>query len=377
MPLRPLANRPYRIGIVFVFQDKVTRLLSWNVPVHTWSFLAVYTFCCLNPNLLIAFPLAALLSFVMVPAFLTRHPSPPDSLSVDTYPLEGPASAPAPTIKPAPEMSKDFFRNMRDLQNCMEDFSVVHDAVIDLVAPPTNFSDEKLSTAIFLITFLSACVLLLTANSIPWRFAFLAGGWAAILSAHPEVSSFIMSLDFSSLSKHRERLQRASREWINADVILDEVPETRQVEVFELQHRNTAGQWELWVYGPSPYHPLSPIRLAGERPKGTRFFEDVQAPKGWEWSEKKWMLDPLSKEWVDERMVTVVEVETDGERWVYDLSAGDVDVETRSADTAVGAPQVEYDDTSAGQKLKGEWRRRRWIRLVRRKVAKSKSRVAK
>lgn len=358
---------------MFVFQADAIRLFSWNVHTHTWSFLAIYTFCCLNPNLLIALPLAALLSFVMVPAFLTRHPPPPNSLSFGTYAMEGPASAPAPTIKPAPEMSKDFFRNMRDLQNCMEDFSVIHDAVIDHIGPITNFSDEKLSTIIFLVMFVVACVLLLTANSVPWRYVFLTAGWASVLSAHPAVNSFIVSLDLGHYNKRRESVQRLLRRWTDEDVTLDEIPETRQVEVFELQHRNNGGDWELWVYGSSPYDPLSPIRLSGERPKGTRYFEDVRAPIGWEWSEKKWTLDLLAKEWVEERMITVVEVETDGERWVYDLSAGDVGSEVGTVTLPTGSHSDIEEDLSSAQKLKGAWRRRRWVRLVCRRVEKAKA----
>ena len=59
-------------------------------------------------------------------------------------------------------------------------------------------------------------------------------------------------------------------------------------------------------------------------------------PEGWEWEGKKWGLDLGAKEWVEERMIGEVEVEIEGERWVYDID--------------------------------GSWRRRRWVRMVRRKV---------
>ncbi|KAL8995160.1 MAG: hypothetical protein Q9169_005069, partial [Polycauliona sp. 2 TL-2023] len=63
----------------------------------------------------------------MVPAYLVRHPAPPPTIVHSSYSINGPPLAPARTIKPAAEMSKDFFRNMRDLQNSMDDFSTVHD----------------------------------------------------------------------------------------------------------------------------------------------------------------------------------------------------------------------------------------------------------
>jgi len=65
-----------RIGIVFVFQNRLIRLFTWRTTTHTLSFLAAYTFVCLDPYLLLVLPLAAALLFVMVPAFIARHPPP-------------------------------------------------------------------------------------------------------------------------------------------------------------------------------------------------------------------------------------------------------------------------------------------------------------
>ena len=105
-------------------------------------------------------------------------------------------------------------------------------------------------------------------------------------------------------------------------------------------------EWESWIFSPSAWEPTAPLRIAGERVKGTRFFEDVTAPAGWEFSDKKWGLDLGSKEWVEERMVGGLEVEVEGERWVYDVLNGE----------------------GGGTRRRGEWRRRRWVRLVKRKV---------
>ncbi|KAF3058633.1 peroxin 24 [Daldinia childiae] len=115
---------------------------------------------------------------------------------------------------------------------------------------------------------------------------------------------------------------------------------------------------------------------AGDRPVGTRFFEDVLPPKGWEWSEKKWALDLWSREWVEERIITGVEVETEGERWVYDIydeQAGEKVGVIEQPTPAKGKekakipqkPSWEEGEDSDGRR--GEWRRRRWVRLVKRK----------
>lgn len=133
-----------RIGVIFVFQARVFRILSWRKWSHTVSLLFVYTFICLDPSLLSVLPLAILLLGVFIPSFLARHPAPPIALTSSfEYSPRGPPIAPAPTVKPVKELSKDFFRNMRDLQNCMEDFSVVHDGVISLVGPKVRCSEME------------------------------------------------------------------------------------------------------------------------------------------------------------------------------------------------------------------------------------------
>ena len=118
------------------------------------------------------------------------------------------------------------------------------------------------------------------------------------------------------------------------------------------------------MFSPTPYDPLSPQRISGDRPKGTRFFEDVAPPRGWEWGDKKWMLDLASREWVEERMVQGVEVEVEGERWVGDLAPDEDSTETK----ATGKGRTSDWEEGSGDHRMGEWRRRRWVRMVRRRV---------
>lgn len=417
-----------RIGIVFVFQNQLIRLFNWTVPTHTTSFLAIYTFVCLDPYLLVILPVAVVLLFVMVPAFLTRHPPPPTSASTSSttpyYSIDGPALAPPKTIKPASETSKDFFRNMRDLQNSMADFAILHDALIAAIAPATNFSNEVFSSALFLYLWILTAVLFIAAHLFPWRFIFLVGGAALICAGHPAVQTWLQRMERkakkkaealdaeskgSELSHPPTRLLgftiptspaalRSALATFSA-ITLDTAPQIREVEIFELQHRSTSfhslDEWKPHLFTPTPYDPLSPIRISGDRPKGTRFFEDVQPPNGWVWEGKKWELDLESREWVSERLVTGVEfdVALDGEPlgtefggWVWDIPGprSPVDEEER---------WLAYDDDGRGSTKKGgkdktevvklglgkdweesttwagrtgEWRRRRWVRLVRR-----------
>ena len=396
-----------RIGVVFKFQARMIRLFSWRRPSHTLSFLAIYTFVCLDPYLLCILPLALALFGILVPSFVARHPAPlsePDRVRNLGYSPRGPPLAPARTVKPVKELSRDFFRNMGDLQNCMEDFSVAHDKIIALVLPKTNFSDEALSSAIFVLLAFAAAVMSIAAQLIPWRFLALAGGWAAIWSCHPTVARLLEQTRAQYLSgtdgaavDPTLAAQTAFDTWVRSDIILDEAPETREVEIFELQRLvgdsssgTFTGEWEPWLFSPSPYDPLSAPRIASQRPRGARFFEDVLPPEGWEWSEKKWALDLWSREWVEERIITGVEVETEGERWVYDIyneqeqlrqaqEPGTVvdsgamtspvrnDSRQTTSSGASHAPTVSWEEGEEGMGRRGEWRRRRWVRTVKRK----------
>ncbi|KAI5927141.1 integral peroxisomal membrane peroxin-domain-containing protein [Camillea tinctor] len=379
-----------RIGVVFVFQARAIRVLSWKKPTHTLSFLAVYTFICLDPYLLPLLPLAILLIGVLVPSFIARHPAaeygnPSDeqqqqALLMMPYSPHGPPLAPAMQVRPAKELSRDFFRNMRDLQNCMEDFSQLHDAVIALLVPRTNFSDEALSSALFVALVVACLFMSIAANAVPWRLVFLSLGWGVTCSGHPAVQRQLQAAHERHVQPQEEAAMGWVGRWVERDVILDSAPETREVEIFELQRLSGGGEWESWLFTPSPYDPLSPARIAGDRPSGTRFFEDVLPPQGWEWSEKKWALDLWSREWVEERIITGVEIETEGERWVYDIYDERADrvgiaADNTNANTTTGAkgkgkeyekrPSWEEGDDWEGRR--GEWRRRRWVRLVKRK----------
>lgn len=378
-----------RIGVVFVFQAKIIRLLSWKQWSHTLSFLALYTFVCLDPYLLTVLPLAGLLLGLLIPSFIARHPAPPTTLTSTIsfpYSTTGPPLAPAPTVKPVKELSKDFFRNMRDLQNSMEDFSRLHDKIIAVLTPPTNFSDEPLSSTLFLFCFATAGFMFIASHLLPWRLIFLIIGWVVTCIGHPTIQRQMMNTHNEHVAPHEEQAKSWLENWISKDIILDSAPETREVEIFELQRLSSAGEWESWVFSPSPYDPLSSARIQGSRPTGTRFFEDVQPPQGWNWSEKKWALDLWSREWVEERIITGVEVETEGERWVYDINyeygdGGDgayesnmsPDVETPTSKgkgvKLRNMPSWEEsgDGEAEGRGRRGEWRRRRWVRMVKRK----------
>jgi hypothetical protein len=383
-----------RIGVVFVFQDMMVRLFTWHKPTHTLSFLAAHTLLCLQPHLFpVIPPLACFLFAIMLPNFRSRHPVPANDPRMGPS-FAGPATAPAQRIKPAPEVSRDFWHNMRDLQNSMRDFSAAHDAATANITPLVNFGDERLSSTLYIAGLILGAAALLGTWVVPYHLVALVGGWAAILSAHPEVQKALQSSTaFDGLQDQVAAGQAQLRAWIDADISLDAPPEARQVEIFELQKYHAASAtWESWLFCATPWDPHSPDRAApttagvadtsSRRPKGTAYFEEVLPPAGWSWAEKKWALDLFSREWVEQRLIADVAVEQAGERWVYDLapetSASFLDSLSPAANTltgeggaADGALKRDFGSVVGPERF-GTWRRRRWTRLVERRPAESK-----
>jgi hypothetical protein len=265
----------------------------------------------------------------------------------------------------------------------MDDFSKLHDEILKRLSPPTNFSNEALSSTLFISLFMTSLLLFVSAHLLPWRFIFLIAGWATICTNHPRIQQILETPENQKkFNEQEQEIQSQLEAFATADILLDPAPEKREVEIFELQHRDPYsqhGEWEPWVFTTNPYDPLSPAVISGDRPKGTRFFEDVAPPRGWKWADKKWSLDLLSREWVEDRCVTGVEVEMEGERWVTDILY-DEDQESmpesfkssKSGKSMKGKEKerkgvVTWEEGSGKHKL-GEWRRRRWIRFVERVV---------
>lgn len=414
-----------RIGIIFVLQNKVIDLFTWQKTTHTLSLLAVFTLVCLQPHLVPAVPFGLVFFYVMLPSFIARHPPAPrpghsntakDPSAPPSVEAEAAAVAeryaftnsyatrpvaPPQVVRPAPEMSSDFFRNMRDIQNIMEDFSSSHDALVSGAAPLTDFSDEKTSSAVFIVICLVLSLSFVASHLVPWRFVALLAGWIIVLDGHPAIHHAVSTSDISTDLVHWCRTQVSRlHDLVHAEILLDQPPEIRQVEIFELQRLVTANtslrmprsptnptsssaqkesraastdatiqDYEPWLFSPTAYVPLSPVRLSAARPQGTRFLGDVHPPQGWVWRDKKWTLDLFAdilgpSSWVEERCITGVEVETEGERWVYDLVESD---SPSKRGQNVERPRDENGKAS-GKVATGEWRRRRWVRAVEREL---------
>ncbi|KAK9378733.1 integral peroxisomal membrane peroxin-domain-containing protein [Kockiozyma suomiensis] len=332
-----------RIGVVFRLQYRAVRVFTWRTPSHTFSFLAVYSYLCLYPFLFVALPVAVLLLAVMVPAYVRRHPPPPSPLPAFPVPAGGPPLADAAELRPVPELSRDFLMNMRDIQNAMDDFTRTYDRLVMALSRPTNFCDEAYSSAVFLALILSGFVTFVAAPYIPWRLVFLLAGWLIVATGHPRARWAMKRSHDKYLYSREQKLSNIFERLVENDIVIDELPEVRHVEIFELQRQRNidVDEWDDWLFGASPYEPANIRRVSKQRPEGVRFLDEVLPPLGWKFAQDSaWKLDLRPESWVGQRSVAGVEIDQ-GSKWVYDR----------------------IEDGSGKH---NEWRRRRWIRACER-----------
>lgn len=64
-----------RMSGLFAVQYGIIRIVTWKRPSKTISLLVLYTWLCLWPHLILAYPLIFLIFGVMIPGYLHRHPT--------------------------------------------------------------------------------------------------------------------------------------------------------------------------------------------------------------------------------------------------------------------------------------------------------------
>src|SRR5271169_3294124 len=140
-------------------QNKIEDVISWRNPIETISAMTIFSLITLDPRLLLSLPLFIIMFALLVPSYQTRHPPPPQSMSTVAAEVTQAISPPPQPAKPAPELSRDFFMNMRDIQNTMGDFSNVYDLIRAWVIDVTTFSNEPLSSTVLAFTSIAVVII--------------------------------------------------------------------------------------------------------------------------------------------------------------------------------------------------------------------------
>lgn len=225
--------------------------------------------------------------------------------------------------------------NMRDLQNLTSDLLKGFDAAEVFWYETAGFKNERLSTFMFYGVILATSIILFFGTFIPWRLIFIQSGWAIILVCHPRSKKYLKALSEnkkkrSANSKPKEEVKKDDSDeptpFDRHDIIIDDAPEVRICEVFELQVKSlTKNLWSFYCFASSTFDVKNPTRLAGKRPQGVNHLYKILPPPDWKFDMSyadNWHVDEDPQKFLKERswdQLNMFEIkEGEDEGWIYD-----------------------------------------------------------
>ncbi|OVF06876.1 putative peroxisomal membrane protein [Clavispora lusitaniae] len=382
-----------QMGTFFRLQYGLIHVLTWRKPTKTLTCLVVYTAVCCWPHLVVAFPLLFLLFGVIIPAHLYRHPfqrpeilpvkkrgesfldflnkSDDHSVVLDLLnePKEGfsdtqsinssstsvsyastPLTLSSASEKTTPEelRKKDkskyvksqvsMLMNMRDLQNLTTDILEAMEQAKQLSTNIVGFKDERLTTFVFYVTIAVTSVVLLLGKYIPWRAIFIFSGWAGLILCHPNTKKYLVGFGNAKSSKATEKKEPKQLfldTFDSRSIIVDDEPEVRVVEIYELQARNILRRkWKPHAYSKRLFDWKDPVRVAGKRPHGVDNLSKVLPPPEWKYDfgyANNWHIDIEPQNFLWQRGIDMQHLECpsdETEGWIYDKLPADDDIST-------------------------------------------------
>lgn len=344
---------------LFALQYGIIHLLSWRNPAVTLTLLLIYTSICIYPHLVLVYPLLYILFGQMVPSYTHRHPlklaelramkpngksvldflsTSPDSPSLlkDALGDPEPETVLDADLKSDPTSAKslknqmELLINMRDLQNLTSEVIILLDRLERFWYGTAGFTDERVSTSLFLFLLQMVIVILVFGVYIPWRPIFILLGWALVAACHPKASEILKKINEVQLKPQRKKMDKSIQKSEIKDIILDEPPVLKDVEIFELEEQGwTPSQWTPYCFTDEVFDKLA--RQLGKPPVGCSTLDDVLPPATWKFKEEKsWEVDKDCESFEGRSDMRLLG--EDG--WLYDMENGEL----------------------------GRWRRRRWVR---------------
>lgn len=324
-----------KLGGVFKVQYFIVRIFHWTQPSLTISALIIYTFIVLHPTLIFILPLICLLYGIMMPGYIYRHPihkpkllkvkQRGESLLEKFSKIEGNPKL-AELVeeekvfedeqieRSIPELNEkidtnvrllkknmEFLVNMRDLQNSLTNSLRMVSKIEKFWYGTAGFKDERVSTSLFFTVFLTVCFLIIIGPYIPWRLLLITIGWNSLIMIHPKIHPQL--LEFNNLIKpQKQEIDKLVRESERKDIILDEPPEVREVEIFEIFKKSVSSQWEFFTFSKNVFDNTDQYRRAQKPPPGVESIDSVNPPKSWKFEDDEpWNIDYECEEWCQNR----------------------------------------------------------------------------
>lgn len=230
--------------------------------------------------------------------------------------------------------------NMRDLQNLTSDIIEGMENGNQIARKMFSFKDERLTTFIFYALIGVSSIVLAFGKYIPWRIIFIFSGWMGMALCHPNSKKYILlvkkapkveipSDEMGSWHEDKQRSKISKPSFIETfdsrNIIVDDLPEVRVVEIYELQMKNVLSQtWEHYAYSKRLFDYKDNVRIAGKLAHGVTSLSKVLPPPEWKYnigSAQGWRIDVdpgrfLCLRGIDQERLKVPHGEADG--WIYD-----------------------------------------------------------
>ncbi|SCU86714.1 LAFA_0E02586g1_1 [Lachancea sp. 'fantastica'] len=320
-----------KLGAVFELQDSIIRLVAWRNPSGTVTMLIFISMICFNPIFLAIIPLLYVLCGIMLPGYMHRHPPhrtaflsrrtygkslvvslasggkkmswhPSDDVqeyeyNVDANPDEYQR---AHHIK----QSMEFVVNLRDLQNSMSTMVALSKSMEKFVFGTAGFKDEHRSTALFLAGLCTLLILWLISPLINWSVTSTLSIWTIMIAIHPKVRCKLARIiKEDQINRGKKVLEKTER----YDIILDEPPDSRFIEIFEIHKRGAIPEdWSFLKFSGTVFDAQDGLRKAQTPPPGVDNLDEIKPPVTWAFdNNSNWEIDYNVEGWSQDRGLTL------------------------------------------------------------------------
>lgn len=252
----------------------------------------------------------------------------------------------------------DLLINLRDFQNLTSDLIKGMDKGEQFYFETAGFKDERLSTFIFYGVLFATFATLFLGQFIPWRAIFIQSGWVGLILCHPKAKKYLVDMSNTRKARAKKAKEEAEltqdsdlqvsdklngkqsssfidellndgKKFDRDDIIVDDAPEIRIVEVFQLQIKSILKHnWSFYRYSTTIYDTENKTRVSGKRPQGVEHLSEVLPPHDWKFDMgfvNKWVLDTNPKAFIEERSLKpdlFIVKDNEEEGWIYDNMEG-------------------------------------------------------
>lgn len=316
---------------VFEFQDSLIRVIRWKKPSKMVTSLIIFTIICYNPMYLILFPLLYLVFSIIVPKYTKKYNlrsvqfhnrkhygkslfntllenktsiNSFSSYNADNYNqkiMEGNSETSQNNNNQDITHGMQVVINLRDFQNLTTSQLKLIDAISKFVNETAAFKDERTSTILAINLLALIIVLRSVSGAMNWSLTLSATAWIAAIVIHPKMMPRVKRLvrKVDEIKTNKNNKQQDDK----YDIILDQQPEARFVEIFEIYREGLIPTtWKFFLYSSSLFDLNDEYRKAQKPPPGVKEINQVLPPENWVFDENSnWELDKDIGSWSQER----------------------------------------------------------------------------